>query len=223
MLLFPLLAVVLLQSERLYAESPAHDYDHVANHYFWGDLYSQGGWSFYCGYRFDGERRTDGGKYMDIDHIYSIGWMLKTVDCTSRLDCFEAGNSNFMEMESDLHNMYPVWSNLVILRDDRPFGEVGGEEWRFGDCDIEWDSNHVEPRAIARGNIARAIFYMHDTYGLVIPSGMLATLKAWNREDPPSTQEKYRNDRIEQLQGRRNRFIDNPSLAEGLSRNGKPR
>ncbi|MFT5350905.1 MAG: deoxyribonuclease-1, partial [Gammaproteobacteria bacterium] len=38
--------------------------------------------------------------------------------------------------------------------------------------------------------------------------------KVWNKIDPPSKQEKIRNDRIERLQGNRNPYIDKPSLAE---------
>ncbi|MEX2525626.1 MAG: endonuclease [Gammaproteobacteria bacterium] len=214
-----LLVLVLFQGRGVYGESSIRNYDHVVNNYFRGDLYSQGGWTLYCGYQFGRDRKTKNGKYIDVDHIYSVSWMLENVECANRLACYDGSNQGFMEMESDLHNMYPVWSELVILRNDLPFGEIEGEDWRFSDCDFEWDSRVVEPRAIARGNIARAIFYMHDTYDLPIKPGMLETLRQWNRTDPPSKQEQYRNNRIEELQGRRNRFIDTPSLAEELPRN----
>lgn len=213
------LVLALSRPADVYAESPDRSYDYVVNNYFWGDLYSQGGWSLYCGYRFGRDHKTSSGKKIDIDHIYPVNWMLANVDCASRLACFDAKNRSFMVMESDLHNMYPVWNELVILRNDLPFGEIDEEEWRFSDCDFEWDSKLVEPREIARGNIARAIFYMHDSYGLPIKPGMLETLREWNRIDPPSKQEKHRNDRIDELQGRRNRFIDDPSLAENLHLN----
>jgi len=206
-------ALVLYQGADACAESPATGYDYAVENYFWNDLYSQGGWTLYCGYRFGRDRNAGDGKFIDVDHIYSVNRMLDNVECDSRLACFE---DEFMKMESDLHNMYPVWNELVILRNDLPFGEIEGEEWRFSDCDFEWNSEVAEPREIARGNIARVIFYMHDTYGLPVKPVMLETLKKWNRQDPPSKQEKSRNNRIEQLQGRRNLFIDNPSLADGL-------
>jgi len=203
-------------------QASVQDYDYVVNHYFWGDLYSQGGWSLYCGYKFNKDRKTGNGRVMDIGHIYPTGWLLKNVGCESRLRCYESGNQRFLRMEADLHNMYPVWYELVILRDDLEFGEIEGEQWRFDDCDYEWQSNKVEPREIARGNIARTIFYMHDTYDLPVASDMLGVLIKWNREDPPSQQEQYRNDRIEALQGRRNPYIDNPSLADRLTHNARP-
>jgi len=41
-------------------------------------------------------------------------------------------------------------------------------------------------------------------------------MKQWNRLDPPDTLERQRNDRIQRIQGNRNRFIDNPRAAERL-------
>ena len=56
--------------------------------------------------------------------------------------------------------------------------------------------------------VARAISYMHQEYGLPIEAGMLATLKTWNSENPPSAWERWRNGAIETLQDTRNPFID---------------
>ena len=119
-------------------------------------------------------------------------------------------------MEADMHNLYPVWQSLVLYRNGHPYGEIQSEDWRFSDCDFEWNGDVVEPRPIARGNIARAIFYMHAKYQLPVDPDMLRTLKDWNRKDPPSKQEKERNDRIEKIQGQRNPYVDNPSLAERI-------
>jgi deoxyribonuclease-1 len=74
----------------------------------------------------------------------------------------------------------------------------------------------VEPRDVARGNIARSIFYMKTQYGVTIPADLTALLKKWNRQDPPSEQENARNDKIEEIQGRRNPYIDDPSLVDQI-------
>jgi Endonuclease I len=63
-----------------------------------------------------------------------------------------------------------------------------------------------------RGNFARAIFYMHKEYGLPIDATMLPILIKWNRQDLVNQTERRRNDKIEQLQGTRNPFIDDPNL-----------
>ena len=58
---------------------------------------------------------------------------------------------------------------------------------------------------------------MYSKYGVLIKPEMINVLKAWNKEDPPSEQEKVRNDKIEKIQGRRNPYIDDPSLADQIS------
>jgi deoxyribonuclease-1 len=119
-------------------------------------------------------------------------------------------------MESDMHNLYPSWTDLTVYRSGRVFGEVEGEDWRFDNCDFEWKAGVLEPRPLSRGNIARSIFYMHTKYNLPVSDKMLQALRAWNKEDLPSEQERYRNDRIEQIQGQRNPYIDDPDLIEKI-------
>lgn len=199
------------------AEQNNFDYDEIVLKTFWGNLYPEGGWTLYCGFRFGPDRRTVDGRPVDIDHVYPTERMLKFAGCGNRTECRERENKRFSRMEADLHNLYPVWQPLVTFRNGRWFGVVDGEDRRFDDCDIEWRNGVLEPRPLARGNIARAILYMHSTYKLPIDAAGLKLLKDWNREDPPSEQEQIRNDRIEVLQGKRNPFIDKPALADRLN------
>jgi len=53
-------------------------------------------------------------------------------------------------------------------------------------------------------------------YDFPVDPGMLMTLKEWNRRDRPTVFERKRNDLVEAVQGTRNKFIDDPSLAEQL-------
>ena len=116
-----------------------------------------------------------------------------------------------------MHNLYPAWQVLITYRYEKTYGILKHATRRFNDCNIDWRSGVLQPRPIARGNIARAFFYMHNRYGLPIDKGMLKILKQWNRADAPSEQEKHRNDRIQALQGVRNPYIDNPALADKLT------
>ncbi len=95
---------------------------------------------------------------------------------------------------------------------------IKGEKRSFGQCDLEIDKRRrrVEPRPEVRGNIARAMFYIYDTYDLTIFRKQGELLKRWHREDPPDAEEKRRNDVIEKIQGTRNKFIDQPGLAYEL-------
>ena len=196
-----------------------YGYDEIASDLFWNVLYANGGWSLYCGLKFSRPGITIDGKALSIEHIYPVNRMLKFLKCNSRMQCYDSGNRKFAQMEADLHNLYPVLHELNNALYDSDYGEIEGEDWRLDSCDIERKHGLVEPRPLARGNIARAIFYMHQTYGVPIKAQIFHTLKEWNKQDPPSVQELERNDRIEKIQGHRNPYIDNPSLAENLAGN----
>ncbi len=195
------------------AEPDVHDYDYIAREVFWKGLYDGGGWTLYCGYRFDLEGRSQEGLPVGIDQIYATEWMLDHLQCRNRTECY-ANNKQFRTMEADMHNLYPAWSDLMVYRNARSFGNVKGDDSRFDQCHFEWDKNVVEPRDLSKGNVARSILYMHKQYSLPVSADLMTVLKAWNRQDPPSEQEKIRNDRIETIQGQRNPYIDNPGLAD---------
>ncbi len=221
---YPLIIIIVLASLNIHAETinlapePEinNEIDDVFLDIFWRKLYAQGGWSLYCGFRFDGQGNTEAGGKVLIEHIYPTNWIFKHLDCSSRMECRSAKQNRFQQMETDLHNMYPVWWEIKNTNKDTRYGDISGEDWRYDDCDYERKLGVTEPRPIARGNIARVIFYMYSEYGVPIDKEMFETLKQWNRDDPPSTQEAQRNDRIEQIQGKRNPFVDNPALAETI-------
>ena len=210
-----LLFIILVLSSAMIFADDVVSYDEIAVNTFWKKLYPGGGWSLYCGFRFNGTRKTSNGRTIEIEHIFSPTVMARYAGCNSRMECRESENANFIRMEADLHNMYPVWQTLVTHRYESNYGLVKGEDWRFDDCDIEWKTGVVEPRNIARGNIARALLYMHSTYRIPVDKNLLALYRIWNKMDPPSKQEKARNNIIEKIQGSRNPFIDQPSRAAG--------
>ncbi len=177
----------------------------------WTELYSNGGWTLYCGERF--ENRSG----LSVEHIYPASWMAEHLGCGSRKQC-RRSSERFNYMEADLHNLYPSLVSINQARSNYQFGIIEGEAREFGDCDFERNNSAriAEPRPIARGNVARAIFYMHTEYGLPIPGDMVELLKRWNREDPPSCHELRRNNKIEELQGTRNPYIDHPGRVDEL-------
>ncbi|GJM05581.1 MAG: hypothetical protein DHS20C09_15770 [marine bacterium B5-7] len=209
---------LLSVSHATYAETlPVESFDEIAVNTFWNELYANGGWSLYCGFRFDSSIALTEDRLFVIEQIYPSSWMLQYIQCGSRRQCRLNEKSRFTRMEADMHNLYPVWQEADVARRDSSFGIIEGEDWRYENCDFERNHNVTEPRPIARGNIARAIFYMHTQYGVPVAKDMLNELKRWNRLDPPSKQEMLRNNLIEELQGNRNKFIDNPSMAEQIS------
>jgi deoxyribonuclease-1 len=117
-------------------------------------------------------------------------------------------------MERDLHNIYPALARINRARGARAFGEVAGEERRFGSCDFETRGGRAEPRPQARGNVARAVFYMAWRYGLPLYPRHGRLLLRWHAADPPDAAERLRNERIADIQGVRNPFVDDPGTAE---------
>ncbi len=110
------------------------------------------------------------------------------------------------EAPNDLHVMRVADIDINIMRWNHPFtggeGKYGlkGEAFFPGD---EW-----------RGDVARILMYMNLRYDEPFaPMGGLDLFLQWNAEDPVSAIEIQRNNIIENAQGNRNPFIDNPHLA----------
>lgn len=119
-------------------------------------------------------------------------------------------------MAGDLHNLYPALKTVNSSRGKAPYAEIPGENWRYPNCDYERALGAAEPRPIARGNLARSIFYMHAEYNLKLGTEQALLLQQWNRDDPPSCPEMKRNNIVEEIQGTRNKFIDHPHWIDEL-------
>lgn len=179
----------------------------------WRVVYAAGGAEFYCGGRFD--RRS--GRQLNAEHVYPMAWATRELRCGRREQCRERSPA-FNRIESDLHNIYPARTDANQLRSSMAFAEIPGEQHALRACDVEvdWGGRRVEPRPAIRGEIARAMFYMQDTYGLPIYPRQGELLLRWHRADPPDAEERRRNDVIAMLQGHRNPFIDDPARADQL-------
>lgn len=182
---------------------------------FWQRLYAGGGETLYCGARFAGPARR-----FNMEHVFAMAWAARALDCGGRKVCREK-SALFRRVAGDLHNLYPALAEVNQARAAMAFGTVPGERRiLFRRCDFEVDAEAriVEPRPAARGKIARAVFYTAARYGFPIFPRHLRVLQQWNRRHPPDAEERRRNNLIAQLQGARNPFIDDPSLADSLRR-----
>ena len=198
---------------------PAYGGQQKFTHYFdalpvfWERVYAEGGETLYCGKHFNNRK----GKSVNIEHVFPMAWVMRAEGCRSRDGCRET-SIRFNIIESDMHNLYPARKDINKARLSFRFGYIKGERRRYGSCDFEVDDKLriVEPRPASRGNIARAMFYMAETYDLKIFERQAKLLKQWNKADPPDQDERERNLIIEKIQGTRNRFIDKPSAADKL-------
>jgi len=179
---------------------------------FWEKLYPGTHYTLYCGERFESKTEEIG-----IELVYPTKWTVTYLGCESAEQC-RTESRRFNRIEADLHNYYPALNMIIRARSDYPYGEIPGEFREFFECDFELDVRKevVEARDSALGNIARSLFYMHWEYGLPIRNHSIDKLIRWHTQDPPSDDEKRRNDVIEKLQGTRNTFIDHPEKAQQL-------
>lgn len=188
------------------------DYN-TARRILWSKVYKNGGETLYCARTF-GSRK---GRGINVEHILPMSWATKALRCGTRKQC-RRRSTTFNRLEADLHNLFPALTGINDARSSFRFGEVRGEPRRYGKCDFEVDFKRrvAEPRPAIRGEIARAMFYMQDEYGVKIYAKTVKKLVKWHRQDPPGRPEQLRNDTIEILQGTRNKYIDNPELVESI-------
>ncbi len=138
-----------------------------------------------------------------------MGWVARQLHCGDRRQCRRRSRL-FNRIESDMHNMYPARKDLNRDRGSYAYGIIKGERWVEPGCDFELDHRHhrAEPRPAVRGDIARAMLYMADTYDLKLFRRQRDLLLKWHRQDPPDREERRRNRIIRRIQGNGNPWIE---------------
>ena len=123
--------------------------------------------------------------------------------------CTKRGvDPEFMEAHNDLHNLVPAGGELNGDRLHHPYGEVTGEPRVYGKCDFEVAGSPklAEPAETIRGEIARAMLYMAEQYGVNVRMPA-ETLLEWHKANPAEPWERERAKRVEAATGRTNRYI----------------
>ena len=129
-----------------------------------------------------------------------------------------------LPMRSDLHHLLPTFNSINSIRDRNPFGPSAGPYRNTAGarcCD-----NGFEPPDSAKGRVARAMFYFYTRYqgegilpeDFIEPfwNSRIEIFLAWNRAFPPTEFEAERNRRVQEVQGNRNPFVDDPGLADRI-------
>lgn len=116
--------------------------------------------------------------------------------------------------KSDLHHLFPTDSRANNVRANHPFGWVENPKWSQGGSSS--DGQTFQVRSVHRGNVARAMFYFSVRYGMKIDNDQEKVLREWHAQDPVSTDEHLRNDKIEKIQKNRNPFVDHPELVDSI-------
>lgn len=135
---------------------------------------------------------------------------------------FKHGTHEYDEMLSDMHHLFPTDSSVNSLRASYHYGDVDDNTLencptsKFGKNKLYPNMPLMEPPAQVKGDIARGLFYFAVMYELPLDDREEAFLRAWDKLDPVSEFEKFRNEQVEKYQGNRNPFIDYPELIDLL-------
>ena len=171
-------------------------------------VYTSGGTTLYCQTPF-----TSNDRGVRVDAIYGSHLILRHFNCITSRQCEK--KPAYAAVANDLHNLYPIQRSVEIDRRGSQFGDLPPDS-RQSDCGYKLSFQTFEPPDHAKGNVARAVLYMHKQHNLPLV-GTLEMYQRWHRLDPADADEKARNDNIARVQGNRNTYIDNPELVDRLS------
>lgn len=170
-------------------------------------VYAGGGKTLYCDAEFQ-----PGDRGIEADSIYDSKALLRQFGCITSRQC---GNKpDYVAVANDLHGLYPIQRSVVVDRRGSQFGDLPagtGEK----ECGYQTSFQTFTPPDHAKGNVARAMIYMHRQYRLPL-IGTLQMYQSWSELDPPDEAELARNAAIARIQGNRNPYIDKPELMEGI-------
>lgn len=127
------------------------------------------------------------------------------------LRCCQKSDKTYQIMLYDLHNRLPTHPDVKRRLDAYTIGILPDEKnsERFYSLKLDSKRKLMEPPDEKKGEIARIILYMHDTYHIPIEQAALAQYTAWHQTFPPSNWEKFKNFAIAQAQGNINPYIAN--------------
>ncbi|MCH8498065.1 MAG: endonuclease [Marinobacter sp.] len=186
------------------AQTPFTDPSAVLAEHFWGDLYAEGGQTFFCNTSFSSR-----GLGITEGYIYPLSFVRSALRCGSARQC-ERESEAYRRIASDLHNLVPVQSVIELRRRNARY-ELLGEGVPANECGIREAGQTMEPPDHTKGRIARALAYMVTTYELpmIMPG---ALMRGWSEAFPPSDEERILNRAIIDIQGNGNPYIVTPSL-----------
>ena len=164
-----------------------------------------------CNYQVRRQIQKQLASKITVEHIVPAWEFGKQFSCWKkggRKRC-SVSDELFMEMEGDLHNLYPSVGEVNQDRSNFRFSEWNATNKTYGKCQTVIDFKHrrVQPQPAARGIIARAYLYMQDRYGLKISKNQQKLFKAWDSKYPPDANECKRNELILKVQGNQNPFV----------------
>lgn len=176
---------------------------HVRETQFWQSLYDDKYHTLYCAIHKKGKQDSI------VTHIYPTAWMANAMNCASESDCNFA---RYKDASADLHNLWPAEPKTDEMRKHYVFFDGEESAGNKGDCNFITFDRGVEPRDYAKGEIARSMLYILWKYRLP-DYEQLPLMMKWHNTYPVNAEERWRNEKINAIQGNENPFISDPESA----------
>ncbi len=162
-----------------------------------------------CGYQVRKQQRR--ASRIEWEHVvpaWAFGHQLQCWQDGGRKNCSK-NNKQFRTMEADLFNLVPAVGEVNGDRSNFRFGALPHVKNMYGQCDFKVDFKQrvAQPPVAQRGAIARIYLYMSGQYNFKLSKQQRKLYESWNRQYPVSDWESERNQRISQIQGWNNPYV----------------
>ncbi|USE36613.1 endonuclease [Endozoicomonas sp. SCSIO W0465] len=166
-----------------------------------------------CGYSIrKQETRANRIEWEHVVPAWAFGHQLQCWQQGGRKNC-SRNSPEFRAMEADLHNLVPAIGEVNGDRSNYRFGILTNPPDYYGHCDfhVDFKARVAQPPESQRGSIARIYLYMADKYKFKLSDKERKLFDAWNRMYPVTSWESERNQKISEIQGWGNPYINTPS------------
>ncbi len=161
-----------------------------------------------CGYSV--RKNANRAQRIEWEHVmpaWEFGHQRQCWQHGGRKNCSK--DADYRRIESDLHNLQPAIGEVNGDRNNFQYSQWNGGDQPYGQCSmkIDFKQKRAQPPERARGAIARTYFYMRDQYQLRLSRQQTQLFTAWNTQYPVTKWECERDNRIAQVQGNHNAWV----------------
>lgn len=129
--------------------------------------------------------------------------------------CANKINSEYRLMQADMYNLFPAIGSVNAMRSNYNFVAYLKDGLSFGSCPMLIGNRKALPPEDARGRIARAYLYMHNTYRRYkMSKQQFKLMNAWHSLYPVTDWECKRYERIKMVQNNENSIMKSVCLTK---------
>ncbi|WP_312948402.1 deoxyribonuclease I [Superficieibacter sp.] len=168
-----------------------------------------------CGYK--ARKNAARASRVEWEHVmpaWQFGHQRQCWQDGGRANC--AHDPVYRQMEGDMHNLQPAVGEVNGDRNNFMYSQWNGGEGQYGQCEMKVDfkDKRADPPPRARGAIARTYFYMRDVYKINLSRQQTQLFDVWNKIYPATAWECLRDERIAQVQGNHNPYVQRACQAQ---------